>query len=202
MTPISPPAPVLEAQQTFRTLLNAMARPGTIHTLTVNSGETPEQAICFALMDFEVAYAVAAPGDGVDELTRWIAIHTACQPAPIADAAFVIAYGALPTDAWAAIRRGTLAFPDTGATIIYCLPAIGETEAVGRATRVTLTGPGIETAQTLTVTGLPASEFAALTHANREYPMGVDVILVDPAGHVACIPRSSKLVATTETEGA
>jgi alpha-D-ribose 1-methylphosphonate 5-triphosphate synthase subunit PhnH len=202
VTPISPPAPVLDAQQTFRTLLNAMAHPGTVNTLSVQPGETPEQAICFALMDFEVAYAIAAPGDGADDLTRWIAVHTACQPAPIADAAFVIAYGPLPADAWAAIRRGTLAFPDTGATIVYCLPAIGETEVAGRGTRVTLTGPGIETVQTVTVTGLPAGEFAALTRANCEYPMGVDVILVDHAGHLACIPRSSKLVATTETEGA
>jgi alpha-D-ribose 1-methylphosphonate 5-triphosphate synthase subunit PhnH len=194
--------PVLDAQQTFRTLLNAMARPGTIHMLPHRPGQTPEQAVCFALMDFEVSYAVATPGSEVADLEQWIAVHTGCPRVAVADAAFILARGPLPDDAWASVARGTLAFPDTGATIIYALAAIGETVDDEMATRLSLSGPGIETTQELRVSGLPVAEFSARAHANREYPMGVDVIVTDPTGRVAGIPRSSRVQATTLTEGA
>ena len=202
MTPIAPPVPVLDAQQTFRTLLNAMARPGTVHILPLRPGQTPAQAVCFALMDFEITYTIVGLEDDAGELAQWIAVHTGCQRTGTADAAFVIAFGPLPDDAWPAIRRGTLAFPDTGATIIYCLSALGETYPSCIATWLTLSGPGIETTQELIVSGLPAIEFVALAEANREYPMGVDVILLDPAGRVACIPRSSKVQVVPLTERA
>lgn len=204
MATVAPPAPVLDAQQTFRTLLNAMAHPGTLHYLTPRPGETPEQSVCFALIDFEVSYAIANPGDDddADALEHWLAQRTGSRHASVADAAFVIAYGPLPDTAWHAILRGTLAFPDTGATIIYVLPAVGETAPGVPATRLTLAGPGIATTQELDVSGLAPAEFAALAHANREYPMGVDVILLDAAGRMACIPRSSRVQAMPLTEGA
>jgi alpha-D-ribose 1-methylphosphonate 5-triphosphate synthase subunit PhnH len=204
MATIAPPAPVLDAQRTFRTLLNAMAHPGTIDHLTPRTGETPEQSVCFALIDFEVSYIIANPGGGDDAeaLEQWLAQRTGSRHASVADAAFVIAYGPLPDAAWHAILRGTLAFPDTGATIIYVLPAVGEAAAGAPVTRLTLAGPGIATTQELVVSGLAPAEFAALTHANREYPMGVDVILLDAAGRIACIPRSSKIQAMALTEGA
>src|SRR5258708_14917972 len=44
----------------------------------------------------------------------------------IGDASFTIAYGPLPETEWVHVRRGTLAFPDGGATIIYVLPAVGD----------------------------------------------------------------------------
>ncbi len=202
---ITPPAATLDAQQTFRVLLNAMARPGTVHTLPVRAGTSPERAVCFALLDFEVSYAIANSGDGndTDALEQWIALHTGCRRAEVADATFVLAYGPLPDAAWAAIRRGTLAFPDTGATIIHVLPAVGEASPDSDGTRLTLRGPGIEDVQELIVAGLAPSAFASLAHANREYPLGVDVILLDRMGRVACLPRSTHVhaIAITHTEG-
>lgn len=204
-TAITPPAATLDAQQTFRVLLNAMAHPGTRYTLPLRAGVSPEQAVCFALMDFEVSYAIANPGDGddTDALEQWIALHTGCRRTEVADAAIVLAYGPLPDDAWAAIRRGTLAFPDTGATIMYVVPAVGETYPDSGGMHLTLHGPGIEHEQELIVASLAPSAFASLAHANREYPLGVDTIFLDPTGRVACVPRSTRFHATaiTHTEG-
>ncbi len=90
------------------------------------------------------------------------------------------------------MRRGTLAYPDQGATIVYILPHWVRV-ARSKAVRVQLTGPGIEHDIWLSLTGLPATEFLARNEACRDYPMGVDCIFVDSAGQVACVPRSSKI---------
>lgn len=201
---IVPPTATLDAQRTFRVLLNAMARPGTVHSLPLRDGVTPARAVCFTLMDFEVSYTVASPGNADTEaLAQWIALHTGCRRTEIADAAFVLADGPLPHAAWAAVRRGTLAFPDTGATVIYALPAVGHPCPGSDGVRLTLRGPGIETERELILAGLVPAEFAALAHANREYPLGVDAIFLDGAGRVACVPRASRVqaAAIVATEG-
>lgn len=191
---ITPTVEVAGAQATFRTLLAAMASPGTIHTIMPRPGETPEDAVCFALLDHEVAFAVvAARGGDVDARQREIALTTGSTPAPIGESAFILSYGPLGDAAWPAVRRGNLAFPDEGATVIYVLPAVGARRDGEPVIELTLTGPGIQTTQTLVLAGLPAREFAALAHANRDYPMGVDAVFVDDAGRVACVPRSSAI---------
>lgn len=207
MTPIVPAEPVFVAQQTFRTLLTAMSRPGTMHHLSLHADESPEFAICFALLDFEVAHAIVNTGARSDaaiaDFEQRIALHTGSPQSDRDGASFIIAYGPLPDSAWASVRRGTLAFPDGGATIIYVLPTVGETVSTMITTRLTLTGPGIETAQDVMLSGLPGAEFGALSRANSDYPMGVDTIFVDAAGCVTCIPRSTKITvqSTSAQEG-
>ena len=62
---------------------------------------------------------------------------------------------------------------------------------------LSLRGPGIETTQCLTVSGLAASEFATLAEINQDFPLGVDTILTDASGRLACIPRSSTITICT-----
>jgi len=33
----------------------------------------------------------------------------------------------------------------------------------------------------------------ALVTINAEFPLGIDLVLTDPAGRIACIPRSSRV---------
>ncbi len=195
---IAPPA-VHAAQRTFRTLLNAMARPGEIYQLALAPGAAPEFAVCAALLDFEVTYACVPDGvsasDGATALDQRIALEIGCPQAPIEEASFIVSYGALPAPAWPLLRRGTLAYPDRGATIIYVIPAINPTERDREAISLTLTGPGIETERYLTLSGVEASEFQHLSAVNCDYPMGVDAIFLDASGRVACLPRSCNVVA-------
>jgi len=86
-------------------------------------------------------------------------------------------------------------YADQGATIIYVLAAIGPMARTPDAISLTLSGPGIETERYLTLSGLDTSEFGHLSAANRDYPMGVDAIVLDPGGRVACLPRSCNIVA-------
>ncbi len=191
--------PVAAAQITFRTLLMAMATPGTVHRLAPRAGESPEAAVCFALLDHEVQFAVVAQdGRETGVFVRQIALDTGSIVGEIEDASFILTYGALPAEAWHVVRRGTLAFPDAGATVVYILPAVGEAHTGVPSVMLTLSGPGIETTQMVTLAGLPATEYAAWQHANRDYPMGVDAIFVDNAGRVVCLPRSSTIQQTEE----
>ncbi len=196
---IAPPAAVHAAQRTFRTLLDAMARPGAVYQLALPPEETPEFAVCMALLDFEVTYFSATDSARASEraeaLERRIALEIGCQRASFAAAAFVVSYGALPAAAWPVLRRGTLAYPDRSATIIYLVDALGPTARDSESTSLALTGPGIETERYLIVGGLPASEFQQFVTTNRDYPMGVDAILLDPRGQVACLPRSCTIIA-------
>lgn len=196
---ITPAEPVAVAQQTFRALLTAMAKPGTVLTLVSRPGESPEEAIAFALVDHEVAFAVVGKrhiegaGAGAVSVARRITLRTGSTESEVADAAFVFAYTPLTASTWDLVRRGTLEYPDSGATVVYILPHVGAGRLV-----LTLTGPGIETEQRLALTGLPASEFVSRNEACDDYPMGVDCIFVDDEGHVACLPRSSKIAGIEE----
>lgn len=192
---ITPTEPVAAAQRTFRTLLNATANPGSVHRLAPRPGESPEEAVAFALCDHEVAFAVVGEQEatGAVPVARRIALRTGSVEAEIAASAFVFAYAPLGDDRWRAVRRGTLAYPDGGATVVYVLPAIGVRVAFSRPFRLHLTGPGIEHAVYLSLAGLPADEFAARDRACADYPMGVDCVFVDGAGQVACVPRSARV---------
>lgn len=176
-----------------------MARPGEIYHLALMPDETPEFAVCMTLLDHEVTYAATTDGEQSDEAAaalEWrIALEIGCSQASLAEASFIVSYGALPASAWPVLRRGTLAYPDQGATIIYVVGAIGPTARDGEAISLALSGPGIETERYLTLSGLEASEFQHLSAANRDYPMGVDAIFLDPGGRVACLPRSCNIVA-------
>jgi alpha-D-ribose 1-methylphosphonate 5-triphosphate synthase subunit PhnH len=206
MPPIVPPPAVHAAQRTFRMLLNAMARPGEIFKLAIPADETPTFAVCMTLLDFEVAYAITADDADAAEaaaLDQRIALEIGCRQSSLAEAAFILSYGALPEPAWGVVRRGTLAYPDEGATIIYIVSALGPTMNGSAPTILTLTGPGIEAERTLIVHGLDASEFAQFSHVNGDYPMGVDAILLDAHSQVACLPRSCTIAARdANTEGA
>lgn len=197
---ITPTEPVAVAQRTFRTLLTAMANPGSVHFLSPRPGESPEESVAFALVDHEVAFAVVGESrvTGAVPVARRITVRTGSSEAAVPEAAFIFAYGALPKAAWATVRCGTLAYPDQGATILYRLPAIGVRAALSKPVRLRLSGPGIEHDVWLSLAGLPAGEFAARNAACRDYPMGIDCIFVDSAGQVACVPRSSTIETVEE----
>ena len=190
---------ITAAQQTFRALLAAMSCPGTVQPLPILPGEAPESLLLFALADHEVAFTMAIASESgnlssdMQSAAHRLVALTGSTLASLPAADFVISFGRLPATAWSQLRRGTPAFPDRSATIIYIVPAVGNRLASSIATELVLTGPGIESDRHLVVSGLAASEFVALAELNAEFPLGVDVILADAQGRVACVPRSSKI---------
>jgi len=88
------------------------------------------------------------------------------------------------------LNRGTLEFPEDSATAVLCVQELFDSgELPGFELR--LTGPGVKDLGQLFVTGLDARYLAERSEANRYYPMGIDVFLLDASGRLAGIPRTS-----------
>lgn len=176
-------APVLDAQASFRAVLEAMSRPGRIITLAAHAAapaplNAAAAAALLTLADAETPVWSDA-GAGVAE---WLGFHAGCAFTPrIGEARFVLATGAAP--ALAALDPGTEEEPQASATLIVQVEAL----VAGEGWR--LTGPGIETEHRLRVVGL-AADFLAQWQAQRaRFPRGVDVLLC--AGErIAALPRS------------
>lgn len=156
---------VFDTQRCFRAVLDAMSEPGTVRQL---GGGLP--LVLATLVDHEVR--VAEAGD-----PHW------------SEADFVVVHGGSSGGRLADVRQGTLADPAAGATALYDVDAVGSGPIA-----VVLTGPGVGPApRTLRLTGLAAEEIDLFQQTRAGYPCGVDVILVDPAGRCAALPRSTAL---------
>ena len=185
--------PVFDAQEHFRFLLDAMARPGKINTLAPLPLDPPPglsvtaALVAFALLDANTSFCVE---NGDAALTRYLARNTAARQTDIADADFVIAGGHASPAFLHSIKKGTLSYPDEGATLILDVEWL-DTHSPGLP--LTLSGPGIAGERTFFARGLDAGLPNALRACNAEFPLGVDGILADAAHHIVCIPRSSRL---------
>ena len=175
--------PVLDAQATFRAVLEAMSRPGRIQR--AGAGLRPPAPMMPAAA--AVLLALADSGttlwqDAGTDAEAWLRFHCGAPfAATPAEAAFVLATGAPP--AIADLNAGTEEEPERGATLIVQVAALEE-DAGWR-----LTGPGIEREHRLAVTGLPSDFVAAWARNRARCPRGVDVILC--AGErLAALPRT------------
>ncbi len=178
--------PVFGAQESFRALMDAMARPGRIQRCDVlpdlPAALAPAAAAALlALADAETPVWTDATGEARD----WIAFHTGAPlVAEVGKAQFLLATGPIPT--LSTLAPGTDEVPQDSATLILQLEALAE----GSGWR--LTGPGIEHEHRLDARGLPA-DFAAQWAANRKgFPTGVDLVLC--AGtQLAALPRTTRI---------
>jgi len=177
--------PVLEAQASFRAILDAMAVPGSLHA--AGAGLRPPAplapataAALLTLVDGETALAVDA---AASPALPWIGFHCGALPMPSAQARFLLALSCpdLP-----AVNAGSHEAPEEACTVILQLAALGT------GARFRLSGPGLKEPAILAATGLPAN-FAARWAANHAlFPRGVDMILC-AGGTIAALPRSVRM---------
>ncbi|MCQ7009817.1 phosphonate C-P lyase system protein PhnH [Clostridioides difficile] len=59
--------------------------------------------------------------------------------------------------------------------------------------KLDLSGPGIKSKNSIYINGIREEFIERLSTINKDYPIGIDLILVDKKGEIAFIPRSSKL---------
>jgi len=188
----------LITQKTFRTLLQAMSRPGRVYSL---SQELESGLILFiqTLLDHEVTFNVF--GHQREEWEYRIIRATGSRTANIEDADFVIIPSGGSDGAILHAKRGSLEYPDTGATVIYSINSLSQIPpihpfakgGVRGDLRITLKGPGINGEITPFIGGIKKDEFHYLKEINSEYPLGVDSIFIDAENRIMCIPRSTKI---------
>lgn len=200
MTAPTMSVPAQEEQATFRALLDAMARPGTVHHLPPRRPDDGVWGgallVLQALLDHEVTFHVlndqALSGETLayDQLLR----RTGARSASLDKADFVMARGDGAVAAIEEAREGGFEEPERSATVVLLADSLG-----GDGVALALSGPGIESTSMLAVEGLPAAAFEALRRRTVTFPEGVDVILVDTAGQVAAVPRSTRIALTTDS---
>jgi alpha-D-ribose 1-methylphosphonate 5-triphosphate synthase subunit PhnH len=191
--------PVFGSQATFRAVLDAMARPGTLHHLPVADpacplvAARPLTAILQTLLDHEVGFGVVGAPEDTDRLSAYLVETTASRSVPLEEADYVVALGPLRPGLPLRLKRGEPAYPDRGATLICLVPPL--TGDRDEQIAVSLAGPGIppDADTTVRLSGPSLAVLTALAAANAEPPCGIDLILVDPAGRIVCLPRSTRI---------
>jgi len=185
---------VLSAQTTFRSVMDAMARPGSVQRIATPAG-TPSgmmrgaAAIALTLFDHDTPLWLDASMSQTPDVAKWLKFHTG---APVVSDASVCAF-ALIGDAAAlpSLDRfsfGTNEYPDRSTTLILQVRSLTEGPAVK------LRGPGIDGVAVLRVAIQPSDLFERLALNTALFPRGIDVVLVADDAVVA-IPRTTRLVA-------
>jgi len=185
--------PVLESQETFRAVMNALSQPGTVRSLpsrlTPPAPLTPElAAIALTLADHEAPLWLDATLAAAPSVADYLRFHTGANI--VADpklAAFALV--AAPTDLppFSVFALGLPDYPDRSTTIVLALDALDS----GKEHR--LVGPGIRDRATLRASALP-SDFRSRWMVNHAlFPRGVDLVLTSP-GRVAGLPRSAMIL--------
>ncbi|HMM62993.1 MAG TPA: phosphonate C-P lyase system protein PhnH [Mesorhizobium sp.] len=183
--------PVLDAQAAFRAIMDAMARPATVHSVPAlvrppaPLGRAAGAVAC-ALIDADTPFWLD-DALGLAEAPRvWLGFHTgAGQAASLPQAAFALIGDPARMPRLERFAQGSQDYPDRSATLILQLDGLTGGPAL------TFEGPGIDGSATLAPRGLPA-DFAGQWAENRaRFPRGVDLILT--AGDaIACLPRSAR----------
>ena len=169
--------PVHGTRRTFRALLDAMSRPGTVESVS----DPADHAVVATLVDHEVA--VATDDEGLrDALASQGRLDAASVPE--ADIVHV-----RDRDGFAVgeCKRGSLVEPSDGATVVYRVDDL-VAGATADLTTVTLSGPGVDGTAVLSVS-LPDSALSALSAAQSDYPRGIDAVFA-AEDRLAAIPRS------------
>lgn len=185
---------VLSAQSTFRSVMDAMARPGSIQRIAVATGAPSPlmrgaAAIALTLFDHDTPVWLDAAMSETADVAKWLKFHTGAPV--IADSA--ICSFALIGDprALPALDRfafGNNEYPDRSTTLILQIASLTE------GSRFELRGPGVDGTAVLQARIEPADLFERLGVNAALFPRGIDVVLVAEDAIVA-IPRTTRLAA-------
>ena len=185
---------VRSAQATFRSVMDAMARPGTVQQVVASAG-TPgpmmrgTAAIALTLFDHDTPIWLDARMSETSEVAKWLKFHSG---APVLDDPSVCHFAligngsALPD--LSRFSFGTNEYPDRSTTLIL------QVDSLKHGSAFELRGPGIDGTALLRAMIEPVDLFERLAVNEALFPRGIDVVLVSGEAIVA-IPRTARLVA-------
>ena len=184
---------VLSAQSTFRSVMDAMARPGSVQRIVPMAG-TPDTmmrgtaAIALTLFDHDTPLWLDAQMSESSGVTKWLKFHTG---APVVQDSSIAAFALISDGALLPVLErfalGTNEYPDRSTTVIV------QVESLDAGRSFELRGPGIDGAATLQASFRPFDLFERLRMNEALFPRGIDLVLVADDAVVA-IPRTTRIV--------
>ena len=179
-----------DAQSVFRSVLEALSRPGRLQTLDASDGlQAPAPlsrgltALLLTLLDTESSLHLNG-SLASDAAWMYCRFHTGVQREDTPQADFVAMRSAeVSLDG---LRLGSDEVPQQGATLIVDTGSL----ALERGTGLRLTGPGIEHEQRLGLCGLPLAFWQQRIAMQPLFPRGVDLLLVCGSQLIG-VPRST-----------
>ncbi|MCK1391880.1 phosphonate C-P lyase system protein PhnH [Bradyrhizobium sp. 1] len=183
---------VLSAQSTFRSVMDAMARPGSVQRIVPMAGTAGPimrgtAAIALTLFDHDTPLWLDARMSESSDVTKWLKFHTGApvvQDSSIASFALISEGALLPTLERFAL--GTNEYPDRSTTVIL------QVESLDMGRSFELRGPGIDGVAMLQASIKPFDLFERLRMNEALFPRGIDVVLVADDAVVA-IPRTTRV---------
>ena len=174
--------------------MKATAYPGTIVDLSTEAGKIDLDSplnhamllLGLLLLDAEVLFHVS--GEHEEESTVLLSQLTLSRSAPpeAAHFLFVPGAGSALAAAFGRANLGTLVDPHLGATLVL------EAERIEKGGPLFLSGPGIRESEALTV-DLPPEWVELRAHCNAEFPLGVDLFIVDRGFRLVSLPRTIRI---------
>jgi alpha-D-ribose 1-methylphosphonate 5-triphosphate synthase subunit PhnH len=184
---------VLAAQATFRSVMDAMARPGSVQRIASAAG-TPvgmmrgTAAIALTLFDHDTPVWLDGRMSATADVAKWLKFHTSAPV--VADssiASFALIGDPQSLPALDRFAFGSNEYPDRSTTLIL------QVESLTQGLRYELRGPGIDGTAVLGATIAPQDLFERLAVNETLFPRGIDVVLV-AGDEIVAIPRTTRLV--------
>lgn len=181
--------PVMDAQQAFRKILDAMSHPGRIVTFegapagpeTLSSAAT---SVCLALIDFETPVWF---DEEAHSAADYLKFHCSCPIAELSiDAVFALIAEPQKLTDLEAFNLGSNDYPDSSSTLII------EVENISTQGAITLRGPGIEDSMQLSVEGVNECFWKQVQANNTLFPCGVDILLTH-GNQLVALPRTTQI---------
>ena len=180
-----------DSQSTFKTLLYALSRPGTVNKITAKLSipsrlNTACAAACLTLFDLETQIWLQP---GLDKkIKNWLLFHTGCRftkDTSLADFAVIWDIENMP--GLSQFKQGTPVYPEDSTTLLIM---VGRQEMDMPSDKYPiLSGAGIDEQITMGI-NLPNSFWQQWQQNHDSYPLGVDVYFLFYNGVIG-LPRTS-----------
>lgn len=186
------------SQSTFKTLLDALSRPGSVNEITAKL--TPPSklniacaAACLTLFDLETEVWLQPELD--DEVKSWLLFHTGCRFTEVTQQAdFAVIWNLDNMPDLCQFKQGTPVYPEDSTTLLITVNAIDDIRASNHLPlqRQTLTGAGINKQITMPIS-LSDTFWQQWQQNHNSYPQGIDIYFFSKT-QVVGLPRTSKII--------
>ena len=178
-----------DSQNTFRVLLNALSRPGTINKITVEltlpAGlNIACAAACLTLLDLETKVWLQPKLN--EEVKNWLLFHTGCRfSEDTTQVDFAVIWDINNMPPLCQFKQGTPVYPEDSTTLLITVGAFHESPLQQQK----LTGAGINQQITMPI-NLSDSFWQQWQQNHNSYPLGVDIYLFSD-NNIIGLPRTS-----------